>query len=77
MKKKNVHTLRLNKKSISNFARFTIKGGATELESCIRFCQTLPYTIAFPPCPTITCPSEDCPSYDCQTFPVQAQGPCI
>lgn len=76
MKKKNVNTLRLNKKSISNFTRHTIKGGVTEVESCIRICPLPKYSIAFG-CPTGTCPTENCPSNGCQTIPVQAEGPCI
>jgi hypothetical protein len=75
MKKKNVHTLRLNKKSISNLARHTIKGGNTAINSCLFICPKPKYTLdRF--CTIETCPSEDC-SIGCQTIPVQAQGPCI
>lgn len=55
MKKKNLKSLKLNKRSISNLESNKVNGGTI----LTAFCWSLVL------CPTINCPTGDCSSIDC------------
>lgn len=82
MKKKNLNSLALNKKSISNFNMPGIKGGTFISISCqpVGICaesDTCPSDgCPSDGCPSDACPSDACPSNGCPTISCQPVGIC-
>jgi len=83
MKKKNLNSLKLNKKSISNFNTPAIKGGIFNTISCqpIGICAETQGCATDNNCPTDNCPTNNCtvgcnPSNGCPTISCEPIGIC-